>query len=69
MKNLPINSKVSCSDGSCGETVAVIIDPITRRVTHFVVQDKSFTESPQRLVSVEHLVESKTHYDKIDIEN
>jgi uncharacterized membrane protein/sporulation protein YlmC with PRC-barrel domain len=66
MRNIPINAKVSCTDGSCGETIAVIIDPITRRVTHFVVEDKTFTKSPQRLVSVEHLEEVKPDSIQLD---
>jgi hypothetical protein len=35
-----IGSKVSCSDGDCGELKRVIVDPVARALTHLVVEAK-----------------------------
>jgi len=35
-----IGADVSCTDGSCGELTRVVVDPITRSVTHLVVEPK-----------------------------
>lgn len=35
-----IGSKVSCSDGHCGELRRVVIDPVARTLTHLVVEPK-----------------------------
>ncbi len=36
---IPINAEVSCVDRVCGETVCVIVDPISEQITHVVVQE------------------------------
>lgn len=35
-----IGSKVSCSDGDCGELTRVIVNPVARALTHLVVEAK-----------------------------
>jgi len=35
-----IGSKVSCSDGACGELSRVVLDPVTRALTHLVVEPR-----------------------------
>jgi sporulation protein YlmC with PRC-barrel domain len=35
-----IGAKVSCTDGVCGDVIRVVVDPITRTVTHLVVEPK-----------------------------
>jgi hypothetical protein len=35
-----IGSKVSCSDGHCGQLRRVVIDPVARTLTHLVVEPK-----------------------------
>jgi sporulation protein YlmC with PRC-barrel domain len=35
-----IGSDVSCNDGACGELSRVVVDPISRTVTHLVVEPK-----------------------------
>ena len=35
--DIPINAKVSCSDGLFGQTTHVIIMPTTEKITHVVV--------------------------------
>jgi sporulation protein YlmC with PRC-barrel domain len=37
--DVPLNVEVHCSDGACGRSTAIIVDPATNQVTHFVVQD------------------------------
>jgi hypothetical protein len=44
MKDIPLNAKVECADGPCGETTTLIIDPTTRKVTHVVVKDPGSVE-------------------------
>jgi sporulation protein YlmC with PRC-barrel domain len=35
-----IGADVSCTDGICGEVIRVVVDPISRTVTHLVVEPK-----------------------------
>jgi sporulation protein YlmC with PRC-barrel domain len=35
-----IGAGVSCSDGACGKVTRVVVDPLTRTVTHLVVEPK-----------------------------
>jgi len=56
--NIPIQARVDCADGECGETVAVIVHPGTREVTHFVVAQKGSWPRIQRLVPVDQVAET-----------
>ena len=58
MKDIPLNAKVECLDGSVGKSTAVIIDPIEQKVTHFVVQGNNLPLSKRRLVPVERVKET-----------
>lgn len=49
---LELGSAVRCSDGPCGELADIVIDPLTRRVTHLVVQGSERREEA-RLVPIE----------------
>lgn len=40
--NIPMNVDVYCSDGQCGHSSQVIVDPSTKQVTHLVVKEKHF---------------------------
>jgi hypothetical protein len=46
---IPVRARVYCTDGYGGILTQLVIDPIARRVTHVVVQDRS-------VPAVEHLV-------------
>jgi sporulation protein YlmC with PRC-barrel domain len=46
---IPINAEVNCTDGACGDTTCVIVDPISQQITHVVVQEN-------RGEYIEHLV-------------
>ena len=47
--DIPINVDVECSEGNCGKSTVIIVDPRTDEVTHVVVKEKQFP-------NVEHLV-------------
>lgn len=46
----PLNVEVHCSDGHCGRSTHIILNPVTEQVTHIVVQSKA--TGIERLVSV-----------------
>ena len=50
MSDIPLNAKVQCCDGACGKTTNVIINPVSRKVTHIVLKDKKLPSNPTRLV-------------------
>ena len=50
MTNIPLNANVACSDGPCGQSTNVIVNPINHTVTHFALRDKSLAGNPTRLV-------------------
>jgi sporulation protein YlmC with PRC-barrel domain len=50
MKEIPINAEVQCSDNACGKSTNILINPVTHKVTHVVVQDKSLPDNPTRMV-------------------
>jgi uncharacterized membrane protein len=60
MVEVPLDAEVECTDGSCGESVTVIVNPTTREITHIVVQDKTFPRGVERLVPVEQVAESSS---------
>jgi hypothetical protein len=51
----PLGAEVHCSDGRCGRSTYIVLNPATEKVTHIVVQEKqpSRTERlvPARLVA------------------
>ena len=63
MTNIPIGAQVVCTDGEAGKSTAVIINPVTRTLTHFAAQDRDSFAPTARLVPVELV--SKTTADKI----
>jgi sporulation protein YlmC with PRC-barrel domain len=48
-----MDAKVRCTDGKCGKSTYVIVNPVQKMVTHFVVKYKKLPENPDRLVPVE----------------
>jgi uncharacterized protein YrrD len=56
--DIPVNVKVKCQDHECGKTICVIINPISKAVTHIVVQEKGFI-GIERLIPVEEILESQ----------
>ena len=52
MTDIAIKAKVECTDGPCGKSTNVIVNPVSHKVTHFVLQDKNLPDNPTRLVPV-----------------
>jgi sporulation protein YlmC with PRC-barrel domain len=50
--HIPINAEANCTDGLAGRSTYIIVDPISRQVTHLVVKEK-------RTPHTEHLVPIK----------
>lgn len=56
--DISVNAKVKCSDGPCGESTRVVLNPTTEEITHVVVSDISMFQETEHLVSVDHITES-----------
>lgn len=54
---ITLNVDVECKDGLCGRSTHIIVNPITKRVTHFVVRDRALPKT-ERLVPVSQIEES-----------
>jgi sporulation protein YlmC with PRC-barrel domain len=52
--DIPLDVEVLCSDGPCGKSTAIIVEPKTEKVTHFVAQ----VEGSQYLVPIEAIADS-----------
>ncbi len=52
MINIPIHAQVECTDGSAGQSTAVIINPVTRTLSHIAVQEHEALFHTSRLVPV-----------------
>jgi sporulation protein YlmC with PRC-barrel domain len=53
---IPLNAQVVCTDGVCGRSVFVLIDPVTDRVTHVVVKEDA--SNAEYIVPVESVIEA-----------
>jgi len=56
--DVPLNAKVKCQDRVCGNVICAIINPISKLMTHIVVQEKGFI-GIGRLIPVEEILESQ----------
>lgn len=65
MINIPVNAKIYCTDGICGKSTHVIIDPIEREVTHFVVQENESGVLIEHLVPIEYVEETTANEIKL----
>ncbi|MBE9136004.1 PRC-barrel domain-containing protein [Nodosilinea sp. LEGE 07088] len=54
--DIPIGAKVKCTDGYCGESSHVLINPITQDVTHIVIGDNYWETS--RIVTFGQILET-----------
>ena len=68
---IPLNAQVECTDGVCGQSMYVLINPIGEKITHLVVRENiSNTEYmvPIEVVS-ETIVETiRLHCSKAELE-
>ncbi len=56
--DVPINAKVNCSDGPCGRSTRVILNPGTKKITHVVVANGNAISETEYLVDVNRIMES-----------
>jgi sporulation protein YlmC with PRC-barrel domain len=63
--NLPMNASVECSDGECGVSTHVIINPVTKKVTHLVVKQKELPHT-ERMVPVEWVTQTTSNLIQLD---
>ena len=63
--NIPVGSKVICSDGKEGKSTAVVVNPVTKAVTHVAVVEKSMLHGEERLVPIDRV--EKTTRDTIQL--
>ena len=54
---IPINTQVECTDGICGHSVCVLINPVNDQVTHLVVKTDS-SPNAEYIVPVELMAET-----------
>lgn len=53
MKDIPLYAEVKCTDGTCGNSSAIIVDPKSKKVTHIVVRGDTIPEG--RLVGIDKI--------------
>jgi sporulation protein YlmC with PRC-barrel domain len=58
MSTIPIGAHVDCADRPSGHCETVIVNPVTRQVTHVVVADKHLPNPTPRLVPLDRVAES-----------
>jgi sporulation protein YlmC with PRC-barrel domain len=56
---ISLNAKVECTDGVCGRSVYVLINPVIDQVTHFVVKEDS-SPNTEYIVPVDFVTETIT---------
>ncbi len=49
---IPINAEVKCKDGVCGRSTYIIVNPVSRQITHVVVKLADWPHT-ERLVPIE----------------
>ena len=65
MIKIPVHAQVECTDGSAGQSTAVIINPYTRTLTHLAVEDHEALIPTTRLVPL--ALVAQTTPDKIQL--
>jgi hypothetical protein len=61
MTEVPVQAKVECTDGPCGQCVAAIVNSQSRLVIFFVVADHGLADRAPRLVSVANVAAADLH--------
>jgi sporulation protein YlmC with PRC-barrel domain len=70
---IPLNAQVECTDGVCGRSVYVLINPVIDQVTHLVVKEDS-SPNTEYIVAVDFVAETiadtiRLRCSKADLEN
>jgi sporulation protein YlmC with PRC-barrel domain len=58
--DIPMDAGVECTDGVCGVSTHVVINPISKKVTHLVVKQKEFPHI-ERMVPVEWVTQTTSN--------
>ncbi len=56
---IPLNAQVECTDGVCGRSVFILVNPVIEKVTHFVVKEDS-SPNTEFIVPVDLVTETKS---------
>ena len=56
---IPLNAQVECTDGVCGHSVYVLINPVVEQVTHLVVEEDANPHT-KRIVPVDVVTDTKS---------
>jgi uncharacterized membrane protein len=65
ISSLSIGSKVICTNGPAGKSTAVIVDPVSRNITHIAVVEESLMHGEERLVPIDRV--TKTTRDAVHL--
>ncbi len=55
MLEIPLGANVECTDGECGKSTSIIVNPVGRKVTHFVLENDEFVGHRDRIVPIEKI--------------
>jgi sporulation protein YlmC with PRC-barrel domain len=55
--DIPVDVEVTCCDRNCGRSTYIVLNPVTKEITHLVVKQREFPHT-QRLVPVSLMAES-----------
>jgi sporulation protein YlmC with PRC-barrel domain len=64
--DIPINASVFCTEGMCGKSTVVIINPKTKQISHVVVKDNRFPHE-ERLVPIDLVKETTSNSIQLNI--
>lgn len=59
--DIPVGAQVICSDGHCGRSTYVVLNPVTENLTHFVVKEDSLPYI-ERLVAIDEVQKSDAQH-------
>jgi sporulation protein YlmC with PRC-barrel domain len=54
---IPVHAEVHCTDGPCGQSKYVVINPVNRQVTHLVVQEWGLW-GDEHIVAVDQVIQA-----------
>ena len=63
--DIPLDVEVRCTNGVCGSTYAIVLNPVTETITHVVVRTKGLVHD-EYLVPLDVITESTPHYIQLD---
>jgi sporulation protein YlmC with PRC-barrel domain len=58
--NIPVDTGVECTDGVCGTSTHVVINPISNKITHLVVKEKEFPHI-ERMVPIKWVTQTTSN--------